>query len=199
MDSTFSSSTTATTTAISSRLAPSTWASSHSPAAIRRSAALTATLAAPCPPHCPRSTPPPQTDFSLESSYPSSLLRLLDSPSTSSFSRRLFVLYQVREAPSSFVSSRLLHSTPRLRGLYLASTSASSSWLSPRGNRMLAQTHTHAQDFFKKIQLHRSFMGVRSLVIPGAECALPQLAHLWHAYSISEARRVWSVAGLAYN
>lgn len=99
-------------------------------------------------------------------------------------SRLAFILYRGR-FPSS---SHLLRSTPRLRGLYPASTStssSSSSWLSPRSNRMLAL----AWDFFQKIQLRRSFMGVQPLATP--ECASLQLAHLWHAYSIFEARR-WS-------
>lgn len=88
--------------------------------------------------------------------------------------------FSIRALPSffrghfSFIFLRhLFHSTPRLRGLYLASTStssSSSSWLSPWGNRMPAL----ARDFFQKIQLRRSFMGVQPLATPecAAACAL---------------------------
>lgn len=116
---------------------------------------------------------------SLESSYPSSAISS-DSPSTSSFSSSFFI---GRARPSSFVPSHFFRSTPRLRGLYLASPSASSSsssssWLSPRGNRMLARGRAHTRPgFFQKNPAAPIFYGGPfarySRRVPSA-----QLAHL---------------------
>lgn len=189
MDPTSSSSTasgasTATTIPAVS-LHPRARASSHSPAAIRRSAALTATLAAPCPfaillhlDRYPRHVAPllllllpPLLQPVLQPSVrgesflfplpPSLHVDRLPLSTSDSPSALLFLLYL---PSSSSVSSSF-------------SSSSSSPWLSRRIDRMLP--HTRHGFFRKKTQLHCSFMGVRWLRTPSANTV--QLARLWHA------------------
>lgn len=124
-------------------------------------------MAAPCPPHCPPSTLPPQTDSSVESSYPfpaapsrapsAAVTAAVASPSSSSsssFSSFTFLFFFSSSFSSLFTTEAVeknlpTSSFPLLRLLYPA-TSASSSWLSPRGNRMSVRASAHTPGIFSK-------------------------------------------------